>query len=152
MTPSDPLREKFDFFWEVRSPGTKEATLVLMAKDKSANTSKPVDFLVKDENIYVKVIVTDATGKRKPLAMRLNSENYNWDIDPQKLKDSGIQQETSALDATVTVRSIKVAGGPNTLTFIGNQLKTKYLKPGEYDGNGGGYDGVPKNTDIYNLP
>ncbi len=153
MTPSSPLRENFDFFWEVRSPGKKEATLVLMAKDKSANTSKPVDFLVKDGNIYVKVTVTDnATDKRKSLVMGLNSDNYNWDIDPQKLKDSGIQKEVSALDATVTVRSIKVAGGPNTLTFTGNQLKTEYLKPGAYDGNGGGYDGVPKNTDIDNLP
>ncbi|MFN9322264.1 MAG: hypothetical protein ACK59C_00585 [Holosporales bacterium] len=153
MTPSSPLRENFDFFWEVRSPGKKEATLVLMAKDKSANTSKPVDFLVKDGNIYVKVTVTDKeTGKRKSLVMGLNSDNYNWDIDPQKLKDSGIQKEVSALDATGTVRSIKVAGGPNTLTFTGNQLKTEYLKPGAYDGNGGGYDGVPKNTDIDNLP
>ncbi|MFN7226955.1 MAG: hypothetical protein ACK5UY_06905 [Holosporales bacterium] len=156
MTPSNPLREKFDFFWEVRSPGKKEATLVLMAKDKkdkSANTSKPVDFLVKDGKIYAKVTVTDATGKKKSLAMGLNSDNYNWDIDPNQLKNSGIiSPESGSGRGTTVTRTLKVAGGPNTLTFTGNQLKTEYLKPGEYDGNGGGYDGVPKNTDIDNLP
>ena len=38
------------------------------------------------------------------------------------------------------------------MAFQGNVLKTEFLRPGAYDGNGGGYDGVPKNTDIDNLP